>query len=612
MDQLGFQTASSVARTQGKNALTLQKGQVFEGKIIKFFPNNTAALRLGSMNVTARLEAPLSAGEEYFFQVQQNDGIPRLQVLQADQAALKSGSADQAETAKVLQALGVMNNKNNQAMLGMFQSEQLPFSKDMVQKGATILQQANAMNGAGARLLATMNQAGLPMTLQTFQSLFQVEHGASLSTQLQNLEAQLQSGNAKTMSQAETSAVANLNRKLSQTMAMTNIESFSKTDTGNKLVQLMQMSQSAHAPQAVKEGAMTLLQKTGLVSENFGSAPWLSSFKEALMQPENRAILQNLLPQTFSAQNGVSVADMEPLELFRTVMNRLTLAEGEAGRQQLQQLLTLFQNADGQSKQVDLSSSALRQAMQMIQSNEGANVTTAQERQALTVLYQGTFTNESANAGGMSTIATQLSKLMQQIGMQHEASIAQQSTTSNQQTSLLSESAQEPLKQTLMQYMNQLPTSVQDTAETLLHRITGQQLLAQEQQGPLQQTAIQVPLALGNYHTDLTVQWEGRSQEDGSLHPDHCRIIFYLEMENLGETVADVQIQNRLVTVNIFNEKEKPDMMMELLQPFLKEKLAEQNYSLSSINWKNTEDETKHHKSVYESYSGFEGVDVRI
>ncbi|RSL31250.1 hypothetical protein D7Z54_21400 [Salibacterium salarium] len=610
MEQLGFQSASSAARILGKNTLTLQKGQVFEGEVIKFFPNKTAALRLGSMNVTARLEAPLHAGEKYFFQVLQNDGIPRLQVLQADHTALKSESAGQGETSKVLQALGLQDNKNNQAMLRVFQSEQLPFSKDMVQQGAVILQQANAMNGEGARLLRAMNQVNLPMTLQTFQSLFQAEHGAPLSTQLQQLDTQLQTGNINTMSQTEATAVANLKQKLSQTMAMTNIDAASKSDSTSKLVQLMQLSQSNQAPQTVKEGAASLLQKTGLFPDNFGTSQWLESFKEMMMQPANRETIQRLSPQTFSGQNAVTIADMEPKDLFQTVMNRLSLSEGEAGRQQLQQLLNLFQQADGQSKQVDFSASMLRQAMQTIQSSEGGGVTVPQERQALTVLYQGTFTNESANTGGMSAVAGQLSKLLQQLGMQHEASIAQQQPSA-QQTSI-SETYQEPLKQSLLQHMNQLPSSIHDAAETLLHKITGHQLLAQEQQGPLQQAAVQLPLTLGNYHTDLTVQWEGRKQEDGSLHPDHCRILFYLEMENLGETVADVQIQNRLVTVNIFNEKEKPEMMMELLQPFLKERLSEQNYSLRSINWKNIDNDTRQYRGMYESYSGFEGVDIRI
>ncbi|MFB4162648.1 hypothetical protein ACE1TI_02160 [Alteribacillus sp. JSM 102045] len=55
-----------------------------------------------------------------------------------------------------------------------------------------------------------------------------------------------------------------------------------------------------------------------------------------------------------------------------------------------------------------------------------------------------------------------------------------------------------------------------------------------------------------------------------------------MEMERLGETIADVHIQNRYVTVNIFNEKEKLSLLMELLQPFLKEKLEEYDYTLSS------------------------------
>ncbi|MFB4162645.1 hypothetical protein ACE1TI_02145 [Alteribacillus sp. JSM 102045] len=47
---------AAVTKTQRNsgNMLQLKPGQVFEGKVLKLFPNQTAALRLGTMNVTAR------------------------------------------------------------------------------------------------------------------------------------------------------------------------------------------------------------------------------------------------------------------------------------------------------------------------------------------------------------------------------------------------------------------------------------------------------------------------------------------------------------------------------------------------------------------------------
>ncbi|SDH92821.1 hypothetical protein [Alteribacillus bidgolensis] len=295
---------------------------------------------------------------------------------------------------------------------------------------------------------------------------------------------------------------------------------------------------------------------------------------------------------------------MEPKELFQALMNRLSFQEGESGRQQMNQLLSLFQQAEGRSRRVELTSGQLSRAIQGMQEIP----LSSQEKQALTVILQGSFSNESAGAQVMSSVAVQLSKLLIQLGFQHESDLSLTTAQSEK-----NELTKDQLKQSLLQHIPQLPASARESAESLLFRLTGQQLLAQDQHGPIQQAVLQFPLVLGDYHTDLTVQWEGRKLEDGQLHPDHCRILFYLEMERLGETIADVQIQNRFVTVNIFNDNEKPILLMELLQPFLKERLNEHQYMLSSVNWKRLQENASNkQRNAYQPYTQSRGVDVRI
>ncbi|MFZ4454136.1 hypothetical protein [Salibacterium aidingense] len=601
MDSIGLQT-TPLTRAQGnkQTSLSLQKGQVFEGEIIKFFPNQTAALRLGGMKMTARLEAALNAGEKYFFQVKQNDGIPRLQVLQADQSALKSSNAHQADAAKVLQALGLQDNKFNQSMLRFFQAEQLPFSREMIQEGAAVLKQANAMNAEGARLLSTMNQSGFPLTLETFQSLYQAENGKPLSAQIQQLHAALQQVQGQVLGEEAGNAVANVRQALSETISLTAVQP-SKSSHQDDIVRLLQLTASAQVPSSVRNGAVSLLQKADILPAASNTPEWLSSFKQAVLNPENRASVQQLWPQVFSGQQGRPPADMEPAETFQTLMNRLSITEGETGRRPLQQLLTLFQQAGGRKGETDFSASRLQQMMQTLQ----MNAATGQERQALAVLFQSTFMNE--RAAGASQTAGQLTQILHQLGLHHENQLAQQQAGFSADAS-----SNETLKQSLLQHINHLPASVREGAEALLHKISGQQLLAQDQNGNLHQTVLQLPLSLGGFQTDATVQWEGRKQKDGALHPDHCRILFYLDMEYLGETIADVQIQNRTVTVNVFNEKEKPALLLDLLQPYLKERLEEQHYTLNAVHWKQAGEDSNRLKDVYESYTGFEGVDVRI
>ena len=96
-------------------------------------------------------------------------------------------------------------------------------------------------------------------------------------------------------------------------------------------------------------------------------------------------------------------------------------------------------------------------------------------------------------------------------------------------------------------------------------------------------------------------------------------ILFYLQLERLNETIVDVQIQKRLVSIQVFNEHHRPQFLIDALYPLLKEKLSELNYQLSSFNWRKIEEATKGttmKQTVgihsYEEQRMYEGVDYRV
>ena len=71
----------------------------------------------------------------------------------------------------------------------------------------------------------------------------------------------------------------------------------------------------------------------------------------------------------------------------------------------------------------------------------------------------------------------------------------------------------ETLKPLLMKLLqDDLPMDVKNLAEQTIQRITAQQILAQEN-GPLQQLLLQIPLTMGTHQTDLTMQWTGRRRQ---------------------------------------------------------------------------------------------------
>jgi hypothetical protein len=114
----------------------------------------------------------------------------------------------------------------------------------------------------------------------------------------------------------------------------------------------------------------------------------------------------------------------------------------------------------------------------------------------------------------------------------------------------------ENIKSLLIQLLNEdIPTKVKDQAEALLNRLTGIQLMSSDTT-PVQQIVMQIPLALMNKHTDLTIQWNGRKDSNGKIDPSYCRVLFYLDLEHMNETIIDMQIQNRIMKITIISENE--------------------------------------------------------
>ena len=87
---------------------------------------------------------------------------------------------------------------------------------------------------------------------------------------------------------------------------------------------------------------------------------------------------------------------------------------------------------------------------------------------------------------------------------------------------------------------------------------------------PIQQLIFEIPINLFGFQTELTMQWEGIWTKDGQINPDFCRILFYLELEHLKDTLIDVNVQNRIVNIQIINEDKRINRLADILIPTLK------------------------------------------
>ncbi|MFJ7507996.1 hypothetical protein ACIQW7_00735 [Peribacillus simplex] len=175
----------------------------------------------------------------------------------------------------------------------------------------------------------------------------------------------------------------------------------------------------------------------------------------------------------------------------------------------------------------------------------------------------------------------------------------------------------ETLKPLLLKLLNeQIPASIKEMAEQILNRITAQQILSQEN-GPIQNLLLTLPLNLGSTQTDLTLLWSGRKTKDGKIDPDYCRVLFYLELERLKETVIDMQVQNRIIKVTVINGhgailEEAAGQYLDILR----ENLGKMDCRLSGVSFVNPvndKDRDLRVKPIPFSESGsYNGMDIRI
>ena len=154
--------------------------------------------------------------------------------------------------------------------------------------------------------------------------------------------------------------------------------------------------------------------------------------------------------------------------------------------------------------------------------------------------------------------------------------------------------------------------ALRDAAEAVITRMNGP-LMQSGESGMNQQISMQLPLELLGKRIDATIQWSGRKKDDGKIDADFARILFYLELESIKETVVDMQVQNRVVSVTVFNDDNRLREIGSLLQEKLKVGLESVDYRLSGVTFKNFEEEVRKESGRQnEMMSDHNGVDYRI
>jgi hypothetical protein len=296
--------------------------------------------------------------------------------------------------------------------------------------------------------------------------------------------------------------------------------------------------------------------------------------------------------------NEITTDEMSAIKII--VNHQLPLTE-----QTFKAVLSLFSKQSLTSLLTDLS--------RVIEDTKLSSVNAAKVQRAIYQILKlaGSF-EEGLNAGDSKGSQLSPSFLLKQLinllGVNYENAVRRFSFQT-----MSAENFEEELytlKPLLLNVLNEESAApLKGMAEQVLNRLTGIQLANYE--NSLQTILFQIPFGDKMLNQDAVIQWQGK-KKNGKIDPDFCRILFHLSLGNLKETIVDVQVQNRILSIQIYAEHNDNEQLVSELSSSLKTQLTNLNYHLSHLKFIKPVKQD-YHSSVHEKlFQTYKGVDFRI
>ncbi|WP_018660045.1 hypothetical protein [Heyndrickxia acidiproducens] len=213
--------------------------------------------------------------------------------------------------------------------------------------------------------------------------------------------------------------------------------------------------------------------------------------------------------------------------------------------------------------------------------------------------------NQPLSATG-SGIAMQIKDLIRKLGLFYESGIPDLQENWDQV-------AEKPLKALLVEMLQKEagPQKARETAEQLVLKMNGQQLVT-ALNTPVQHILIDLPLNFPHFQTHAAIQWSGKQKNNGQLDSDYCKIVFYLDLQFSNETLVEMNVQNRIISINVSNGSPQFQEAACKILPALKANLQKLNYTLSAVHFRAPGDGLPLLPAALQQESSYKGVDIRI
>lgn len=613
--------------------LSLRQDQVFHGTIKQLYPDQMAEVQVGNQKLMAKLEVPLKVGDAHFFQVTATNPQTELKVVTGPMSQAMSPAQQMNQ---LLETMNLPKSSEMQQVLSHFMKAQLPISKEQLLAAESWMK--NLPEGVdknnALQALQRMVELKMPFNSTVFQALTQGTKTDGMSANLANLAQLLanQTGGNEALKSSLLQRINDLAKPLNN-------------ETGGVLLaRAAQTLLDQSAPTTAKLQALAALKEAGILPKQATLQNWQNMNQTASTQNASTAVLPTQAGPMLQQIASTAPEQLKPMldQVKAWVNNESLLTQSQ--KQQLQQLISRFEQIPPSKQALEVFAKQLQEQLIKAFSNNSATRLFTENEQGMSakdqlmslikpdskvplndaLLRNLVKVTQDSPQPQMQSALTQAeaqvqsaadSKAMEQaiktvlkgLGVSYEATLASkagdvQAVAQQMKPQLLA----------LIQDM-QTPTALRDAAETVMARLNGMQLSSGEN-GHQHQLVMQVPLEFFGKKMDATLQWNGRMKDNGKIDANFARVMFYLNMESLQQTVIDMQVQNRVVIINVYNDLPNLDTLAMSLKGALKSGLAEKEYTLSGVFIKpfgeqHTKTVTKNSNQPDEQQSG---VDIRV
>lgn len=548
------------ASSTDSRAMELKVGQIVRGVILQVMDNNEALVQINGVQVRAKLELPLQAGQSTILQVQPQSGGALVILKQVEPGAVGLPEDTFKEWAK---QLALPEQKWAAQIVKDLRKEGVILNREV---SGAFQQAASAMPSDGnveqwMQAAAATFKRGLPMTGAAVGAMHQIMFGRSAHELLETLQQQLSSISSDSDGGAEAKQVPHAAARV--------------------LALLTEGLEILRAPSSEGE---TLSDSDASVKDAAAVAkPQITQTTRMESTPSNAVI-------PASAEEGSSEKAMpQAARAAASPPNWLGQMMKWMGVDHELQLAKTF-TADSQTFQPAPTSQPAA-ADAVWKSSAAAPNPSPQLSPAVEVSSKEASQPAVLTQGKTDDLDNQLPIRHQDLKQGIERAAAAVISAVSDSIPAAADSAlptqQESLKSALLSLISaeNTPTTIKETAQQLVQHITGQQLLLTPERNSSVHTHVTMFIPLNNADGNQTasVHIQTRRGRKGELDSSNCRLLFNLSMNTLGDTMVDVNVMDKIVSLNLWNDHPAISMLAELSRSEIAGSLQQAGYQLLSL-----------------------------